>query len=46
MTGAGGLVAGLGVLAWARWGRNRQSAAAKARIFDATFSVRGIAVEG
>ena len=46
MTVAGGLVAAPGVLAWARWGRNKLSAAAKATIFDSTFSANGTEAEG
>ena len=46
MTMAGGLVAAPGVLARARWGRNRLSAAAKATIFDSTFSANGTGAEG
>ena len=42
----GGLAAGLVLLAWARWGRNRLSAAAKARIFDTTFSAMGTGADG
>jgi hypothetical protein len=46
MTGVDGLLAGSGALAWARWGRNRQSAATKARIFDTTLSAKGTGADG
>ena len=35
-----------GGLAWARWRRNRLSAAAKARIFDTTLSAKGTGADG
>jgi hypothetical protein len=38
MTVAGGFAAGSGVLAGARWGRNKLSVTTKARIFDSTLS--------
>ena len=41
-----GLAAGPVVLARARWGRNRLSAATKARIFDTTFSAMGAGADG
>ena len=46
MTVAGGLIAGPGALAGARWGRNKLSATAKATVFDSTFSAKGTGAEG
>jgi hypothetical protein len=46
MTGVDGLLAGSGALVWARWGRNRQSTATKARIFDTTSSAKGKGADG
>ncbi len=43
---SGGLIAAPGVLAGTRWGTNKLSAAAKATIFDSTFSANGTGAEG
>src|SRR5580704_10335609 len=46
VTVAGGLIAAPGALAGTRWGTNKLSAAAKATIFDSTFSANGTEAEG